>query len=96
MNEKKSFEQMTEDELNNEMVEIEKDIKQKKVVMQVVKDEYNIKRREILVLQRDIKDKEILKGDLGKSIDTQKFNIEIREHELSIATKLFWQKRRGQ
>ena len=89
-----NYENMSEDELNNEIVVIEKDLKVKNEILNIVQGEYNSKTREILVLERDKKDKEIAKRDLLKSLNTQKHLIRQRESDKIIATRLYWNKRK--
>ena len=87
--------QRSSDEINNKIVEIEKDLHSKIECQRIVQESFSDISREILVLRKNIADKLIEKRDLEKVLDTGNYNIRKLTLELKIETNNFWSKKNG-
>ena len=74
----------------NEIDEIEKELKSMDEKLAIIQDQYSDVKREIQVLKREISDKEIAKTDLLKILTTCKHNIKQKELELSMKNREYW------
>lgn len=80
-------------EIDENIVELEKDLKHKLDSHQIISEQYSDICREILVLKNQISSKEIEKKDLLKVLNKSKHNIKQVELDLSIEKKNFWSTR---
>lgn len=83
------------DEINNHIVELEKDLQGKLKSQHIIQEQYSDVSREILVLKNTISTKEIEKKDLLKILNKSKFNVKQIELDLSIEKKNYWSNKNG-
>ena len=83
-------------DLSQQLSDLENKIKEMNSKLDIVQGQYSDCKREIIMLERDKKDKELRKTDLQKIMTTSKHNIEaVRIEYEGVKRKFFSQIREG-